>query len=144
MGHLFSCLNGRQLVISNRKDFLADLSEYEVLPGAVLLSAWKIENGSLSLWKSVVEELLRLGCSYFVCAGDFAEELHDLIDDIVFSQIHDGSVATTFHNGESPEDVINFFVYTTSLQVKSNMALLAILDSNSPQDLIMINLLEQQ
>ncbi|MDC8756039.1 hypothetical protein [Janthinobacterium fluminis] len=129
-----TCLNGRRLIISDRRSFRDDLAASGAIPRVTLLSAWRAEPGSLIFWEEIVEDLLEDGCTYFVCAGDFAEELHDLVDNLIFRQSRCATVATTYHNDDCPSDVINFFVYTTTLEEISNEALLAILEPGLPYD----------
>ena len=141
---LHKCQNGRQLIIANRADVFAVLATANALPSVVLLSAWRLDNILLHLWDDFVHKLLERGCTYFVCAGAFAEELHDLIDDIIFLYPRNDNIATTFHNDETPDDIVNFFVYTTSILNDERAALVAILDTSFPQDEFLATLLMRE
>jgi hypothetical protein len=66
--------------------------------------------------------LLEGGCRYAVCAGADCEAWHDAID-LEFVKLHSDDpehvintvhVMTTWHQGESPDDVAFFFVMNTN------------------------------
>ena len=70
----------------------------------------------------VAKLLLQAGCRYVVCGGQNCEAWHDAVD-VEFVQQHlDDSdetrkavhVLTTWHAGESPDDVAFFFVLNTN------------------------------
>jgi hypothetical protein len=75
---------------------------------------------------------------------DFAEELHDLVDDVVLRQPCYGTIATTFHNDEPLDDIVNFFVYATTLEDIFKEALLAIVEPEVAQDSELLSLLQQE
>ena len=70
----------------------------------------------------IVERLLSSGCRYFVCSGGLAEELHDLID-AALEQRGQEDIVTTFHPGESPQDVAEFFLRCASIDMRGLVAL---------------------
>lgn len=70
----------------------------------------------------VARRLLQAGCRYTVCGGQACEAWHDAVDE-EFVQQHmndaattlDGAhVMTTWHAGESPDEVALFFVLNTN------------------------------
>jgi hypothetical protein len=70
----------------------------------------------------VAEVLLADGCRYAVCAGKQCERWHDIIDE-VFVQAHldqpesaldAAHVITSWHDGETPDEVAFFFILNTS------------------------------
>ena len=70
---------------------------------------------------AVAKELLDAGCRYAVCAGQNCEVWHDAVDsELVRQDVDDPEkvreamhVMTTWHAGESPDDVAFFFVLNT-------------------------------
>ena len=68
----------------------------------------------------VTEQLVKQGCRYAVCAGHECEIWHDLIDwafletDTDFQPPNEKFVMTTWHEGESVEEVSEFFALNTS------------------------------
>jgi hypothetical protein len=71
---------------------------------------------------AVARALLEAGCRYAVCGGESCEAWHDAVDR-EFIQLHlddpdevceAAHVMTTWHDGESPEDVAFFFVLNTN------------------------------
>lgn len=61
----------------------------------------------------IATQLLEMGCRYFVCAGICSEAVHDRIDDIVIEHGYDRQddvTMTTFHQDETKEDALEFFI----------------------------------
>lgn len=137
------CANGRKLVVCDKSSAFTRLNELDVVPSVVLLTAWQKSSVSMSDWHPQIKELLARGCTYFVCAGTFAEELHDIVDEII-STARVELIATTFHPDETAEDVVNFFIYTTTIPNGDRNALVAILDITCNQDVLLMNLAEQE
>lgn len=137
-------INGRRLVISDKEKMFSLLEETDTVPSVVLVTAWKETAISSDVWGGVVEGLLKRGCTYFVCAGDYAEGLHDLIDNISAGMKSGENVVTSFHEDEAAEDVINFFVYTTAFRDVEKGILVAILNPMLPQDANLLSLLVQE
>jgi hypothetical protein len=54
-------------------------------------------------------KLLDAGCCFFVCFGSGSEYVHDKIDDII-SKNKQLDVLTTFHENETLEEALNFFL----------------------------------
>ena len=71
---------------------------------------------------ALLSSLIDGGCRYFVCGGLDGEWWHDLVDELIVSRYGDctgdgrerNHVMTTWHTGESPDDVAFFFVFNTS------------------------------
>jgi hypothetical protein len=72
--------------------------------------------------RAVAKTLLEAGCRYAVCGGLNCEAWHDAVDiEFVERHLHDAEdvrdavhVMTTWHEGESPDDVAFFFVLNTN------------------------------
>lgn len=71
---------------------------------------------------AIAKALLEAGCRYAVCGGRNCEAWHDAID-AVFAETHledpddvqdTAFVMTSWHDGESPDDVAFFFVLNTN------------------------------
>lgn len=141
------CSNGRHMLISN-KESVEDELESHCAPEIVLLTAWTSEIIHPAFLKTLVTFLLNRGAVCFVCVGDFSEQLHDEIDQILYryDEEHESNigteVVTTYHAGEPIEDAINFYIHGTQLNGEENGCLLAILDSGAPQDREIKTLLE--
>ena len=71
---------------------------------------------------SVMQRLIANGCRYIAAAGTECERWHDIADEQFFAQFptepeRDANVVmTSWHAGESPEDVILFLVYGTNFE----------------------------
>ncbi|MDR1008281.1 MAG: hypothetical protein LBL65_06990 [Campylobacteraceae bacterium] len=62
----------------------------------------------------MVNTAIDAGAIFFMTFGDFAEELHDFIDEIIeFSQNNLTHIVTTFHKSEQIADIAKFFIYST-------------------------------
>ena len=128
------CSNGRALLISELPTIEMDIESSRLIPCVAMITAWTMEAIYMPLWKPLIELLLKKGCSHIVCAGSHADQLHDLIDEIVI----DGEeflkdmpfdvVLTTYHDDETSEEVVEFFTGTTDLWNKENGGLVAVLD----------------
>lgn len=91
-------------------------------PFAAFLNADDLEwsnSESRSRW---VNALLKTGCRYFVCFGEKSEGLHDDIDEMIVAGEYQ-NVMTTFHDDESPEEVIEFFETVASYEMTGTLAL---------------------
>ena len=77
--------------------------------------------------------LLDAGCTWFVCFGERAEEVHDRIDDVIVERACAGQeyegVCTTYHSDESRQDVAEFF--TDAVLKKLSGALVIVQDKAS-------------
>ena len=133
---IYQCSNNRRLIVSNKDAVHSALAD-GVVPCVVLLTAWSLEGASLEFWGGLIRLFLERGCTYFVCAGEYSEALHDAIDDFLYQ--HDDEfgvekskdIVTTYHADESVEDVVNFFVYSTEIRDKNNGYLVAVLDEDA-------------
>ena len=83
---------------------------------------WDHEGRATNAERSAVARaLLEAGCRYAVCGGKHCEDWHDAVD-AEFETLHledpdevegEALVMTTWHEGESPDEVAFFFVYNT-------------------------------
>lgn len=94
---------------------------------------------------AVAEALLEAGCRYAVCGGQNCEAWHDSIDAGIVEVHPDTSenvqdsalVMTTWHNGESPDDVAFFFVLNTNFDDHDFRRYLVLHVGNGPaEDLV--------
>lgn len=140
---IYICKNGRRLLILEEAVAFTALDTVGFVPSVVLISAWSEESISLPKWQVFVHEMLQRGCKYFVCVGLYSEYLHDLLDDIIFSEDNHEGIGTTFHNDETLADVAHFFVHATAMDSNPNGGLVAILATNTENDRNLKSLLEQ-
>lgn len=134
MYSVYKCSNGKTLVISGRENIFEEIKKSGIIPNVVLMTAWVIETVQVGVWQPIVKRLLESGCRYFVCAGTYAENLHDLVDDVIFSWGGRETILTTYHEDESNEDVANFFVNATVISSHETSGLAAILDDSRLED----------
>ncbi len=140
MASVYKYSNNRPLVICNKSSLAKELDESQMVPCVSLVTAWSIDSISSDLLNNLILFLLDKGCSYFVCVGTYAEQLHDFVDDLVLEQ--EGllknkpysHVMTTYHDDESLDDVINFFINATEIWDTTNGGLIAILDDMITED----------
>jgi len=85
-------------------------------PFATLLDAADEEWSNPLVAKRLISKLLQAGCRYFVCFGNNSESIHDLIDDCIVDGDYEG-VVTTFHDNESEEDVLSYFLHCAVLEM---------------------------
>ena len=133
------CANGRLLLVSDIDHFENELNSRYV-PCAALLTAWNMERSSTEFWRDIVIYLLNRGTCYFVCAGDYSEQLHDEIDELIYKydETHNSdkstNVITTYHTDDSIEEIANFYLYGTEIHEEGHGCLLAILNEEAPED----------
>lgn len=75
--------------------------------------AWDAHEASVEHVSLLIESLLRRGASYFVCWGQDCERVHDIVDEIAAHAEHvppDTIIMTTWHEGESLEEALWFFL----------------------------------
>lgn len=133
MSSIHRCSNGRLLLISRKSDAIQDIAIHDISPSVVLMTAWTRE--SVRSEELLIQKLLQLGCKYFVCAGRYAEDLHDFIDGLIEATGDQlASITTTYHDDESADLVANFFVTTTDMSNQNSDGLVAILNDDSPED----------
>jgi hypothetical protein len=97
-------------------DLAAFASPFRGSPYTCLL--WDASGNWASVERHIlVRALLGSGCRYLVCGGETCELWHDDADELLAlesaTSASDGSeilVGTTWHTGESPESVAEFFV----------------------------------
>jgi hypothetical protein len=85
---------------------------------------WDHESCLVDVERSVVANaLLQTGCRYAVCGGESCEAWHDAVDEEFVTEHLDDPVETqdaahmltTWHTGESPDEVAFFFVLNSNL-----------------------------
>ena len=94
-----------------------------------------------------VKKLLAAGCRYFVCGGAECELWHDIVDEEWVSQHFDdppdvqaaAHVMTTWHEGESPDDVAFFFVMNTNFDNYDFKEFLIVHSGGSEPDVERVN-----
>jgi hypothetical protein len=128
MSSVYKFSNGKLLVISDRENIFQEIEKAGIFPCVVLITAWVKETTQTEFWELIIKRLLESGCTYFVCAGTYAENLHDLVDEVIFSLEKKKTIVTTYHEDESAEDVANFFVNATDISNPENGGMAAILD----------------
>ncbi len=106
---------GRLLQLVAPKDLRIALAGHCEGKLVALLSSHSSNDTTSALAQA--EALLNAGCTYFVCHGEFGEELHDAIDDLVLwreeaSPVHGCAplVMTTWHHEETAEEIAYYFV----------------------------------
>ena len=135
MNSVHRCSNGRLLLISRKSEAIQALAINGISPSVVLMTAWTEE--SVRSERLLIQKLLRLGCKYFVCAGRYAEDLHDFIDQLIEATAEQSaSITTTYHDDEPADLVTNFFVNATNLSDHGSDGLMAILNDDLPEDAI--------
>ena len=103
------------------------------VPFVVLLTAWSMDLIKSEGLSNLVRFLLAKGAKTFVCIGDYSEILHDEIDEIIYeydaeSNISNASeILTTYHEDESVDDAVNYFVHGTEIPSNKNGGLLALM-----------------
>ncbi len=107
-------------------------------PRVILLTAWTpIREDKIRQLEPLVKKLMNLGCEYFICVGNYSEDLHDLIDEIILdisfknSNRHYPNIVTTWHDNDTNEEVADFFLHATNV---NNGLLVAFLDTQIEDD----------
>ena len=106
----------------------------------MLLTAWNAKRASGTFWSSLIEFLLDRGATSFISIGDYSEQLHDEIDELVYryNDLHgtkiSPSIMTTFHTNDTGEDGVYFFIHCTDFKSNGKNCMLAILDDGSVED----------
>lgn len=126
------CSNGRSLLVTNFESVAEEL-ESNWIPFVVLLTAWDIETVKVGGLSELIGLLLAKGARTFVCVGDFSEDLHDKIDDVIYKYDEDhnirevSEIITTYHDDEPVNDVINYFIYGAEVPESDTGGLLALI-----------------
>ncbi|WP_017450131.1 hypothetical protein [Herbaspirillum rubrisubalbicans] len=128
MSLIHKCANGKLALISDKNNIFHDIEESRISPSIVLITAWIEGVVQSESWAFLVERMLRSGCTYFVCAGTYAENLHDLIDEEIYSLNWPHPIITTYHTDEAPEDIANFLVNAIDISNKEDNGVAAVLD----------------
>lgn len=117
---MHKCSNGRSLLITDIESIEKELNP-SWIPYVVLLTAWSIEMATVKILNPLIKFLLARGTKTFVCLGDYSEQLHDEIDEIIYEYDEERGtdvatkVLTTYHADETIDDAVNYFVHGTEL-----------------------------
>jgi hypothetical protein len=115
-----NCSNGRSLLVTDIKSVAKEL-ETSWAPFVVLLTAWSIGAVKAGGLSELIKLLLAKGTKTFVCIGDYSESLHDEIDEIIYEYDEERNISaaseliTTYHDDESVDDAVNYFVHGTEI-----------------------------
>ncbi len=136
---MIRCSNQRPLLITSKSCVHKDL-EVNLIPEIILLTAWKAKNADVRDLEALIRWALDRGTTYFVCAGEFSEKLHDEIDELMYQYDdekcteHSINVVTTFHADDTLEEVVEFCVFAAELKNTNSGCIVAILNENSVHD----------
>ncbi len=107
-----------------------------------LISSWSDNLLSSQNVNKIAAQLIENRCNHFVCIGEKAETLHDLIDDVIMAvqEKKDSpmDIVTTWFESEPIEEAVEFFVLFSGAD---EGVLLAILEDNFNDGLIKESLL---
>jgi hypothetical protein len=129
------CSNGRSFFVSDIESFENELGSNWV-PFAVLLTARNMDLIKYGRLSKLVKCLLSKGAKTFVCIGDYSEIIHDEIDELICQHDAEGNInnaseiVTTFHDDESVDDAVSYFVHGTEIPVTENGGLLALIGAD--------------
>lgn len=129
--------NSNSMIIFDKNHWSSQLSETAISLDVALLSSWEKKESSFQKLTPLVENLIGVGCKYFVCAGKYSESLHDFIDDVILDMSlsnrceNSSEIMTTWHDTDTDDEVADFFLHSTNV---SNSLLVAFLDEASPED----------
>ena len=132
--------NARELVVTSVHSGISDL-KLQVIPTVCLIAASTIKDRQALL--ELIKEVNNIGCIFYLSWGDAADEIHDLIDEVIETG-NDAwlEIATTSHKDENFKDTAWFFLNSTYLD-SGDFRCLAILDEVDYKDLpIFAKLLE--
>lgn len=127
-----NCSNGRSLLVTDIESATNKL-ESSWIPFVVLLTAWSIGAVKAEGLSELIKLLLAKGAKTFVCIGGYSESLHDEIDEIIYEYDEERKISevseiiTTYHDDESVDDAVNYFVHGTEIPEAESGGLLAIL-----------------
>ena len=136
---IIRCSNNRTLFVTDR-DSVDVAVDGSLIPYVVMLTAWNSADVSNILRDDLVRNLLLKGTRNFVCLGQFSEQLHDEIDELIYQFDDENrselatSILTTYHSDEPIEDGVNYYVCGTQFKDKASSCLLAILNENNAED----------
>ena len=115
--------------------------ETNFIPIVVLLIAGSKEAVKSEGLSELIKMLLAKGAKTFVCIGDYSESLHDEIDEIIYEyddERNNGEtlkIITTYHDDESVDDAVNYFVHGTEFpEVKFGGLLALVADADTEAD----------
>ncbi len=100
-------------------------------------------NASVDQMEALAKKLINANCRYVVCGGAQCLRWHDAVDEVFVREVYEGQdcseeeaearhVMTTWHEGESLEEVAHFFVrYTAFGEHKFSRHLVLILGDDA-------------
>ena len=114
--------------LAKRDLYILNLLEPDDLPKSIKLSsqhfacfiAWNSEAASVDVISNLVEHIIKAGGAYFSTWGPDCQRVHDIIDEIdayPYNDIgspEDSVIMTTWHEDESLEEAMCFFLTSTS------------------------------
>jgi hypothetical protein len=119
----------RELVIATLETDLAALKLAKLPTSCLISMAPPID---VQRTKQLAKDCIALDCRHFVSWGPAAEEVEELIDDVIESGPEEQiSIVTTSHDEEPIEDLLAFFVQATFFGT-GKYRYLAILDPGYP------------
>ena len=127
-----NCLNGRPLLVTDIESVAKEL-ETNWIPFVVLLTAWSVGTVRAEGFSELIKLLLTKGAKTFVCIGDYSESLHDEIDEIIYKYDEERNISeaseiiTTYHDDESVDDAVSYFVHGTEIPEIKAGGLLALI-----------------
>lgn len=127
-----NCLNGRPLLVTDIESVAKEL-ETNWIPFVVLLTAWSVGMVREEGFSELIKLLLTKGAKTFVCIGDYSESLHDEIDEIIYKYDEERNISeaseiiTTYHDDESVDDAVSYFVHGTEISEIKVGGLLALI-----------------
>jgi hypothetical protein len=124
--------NKRELVVTSFQSGISDL-KFQVMPTVCLIAVSSIENRQELL--ALVKEINNIGCVFYLSWGAAADEIHDLVDEVIETGNEAWlEIATTSHKDEDFKDVAWFFLNATYLD-QGDFRCLAILDETDDRNL---------
>lgn len=129
--------NSNALIFIDKNKILNDFSILKKYPDVVMLSSWSPDLSNYNEMRPLIEKLLDSGCKYFVCVGEYSESLHDFIDDLILGRPINSNrdknfhVMTTWHDTDTEEEVVDFFLYLTNVH---DSILAAVLEDGKQED----------
>ncbi len=154
-GYLLYSLDTRfdvAIVAPSNISTLAPLSATHELRS--ILTAWDENSPHQKCTTNAIECLLRLGCRFFATFGPYAEELHDVVDNLAESwerenrepRIRSATIITTIHDDEPFDETFNFVRIFSDPEQKNSEAILliAVVNPASDKDIPIIEALHHE
>ena len=139
---LFVTSNSKLSLVISSKDQLSKTMASLKEVRCALISSWSKDLLSFKDVNNIASQLIEKHCCHFVCVGENAEILHDLIDDVIMDvqekKASPTDIVTTWFESEPIEEAVEFFVLFSGAE---EGILLAILEDNFNDGLIKESLL---